>query len=878
MDETENRPNPEELLKAIKAEQSLTGKGELKIFLGMAAGVGKTYAMLSEARTLQREGVDVLIGIVETHGRQETASMIADLPSIPEKRILYRGLEFRELDIEEILKRKPKVVLVDELAHSNVPGSKHSKRWQDVLDILDAGIDVLTTLNVQHIESLNDVVASITEISIRETVPDSIIERASSIHLVDLTPKGLLERLREGKVYTGNQSQIAIEHFFQQDTLTALREVVLRYAADKVDRDLRQMISTDERATEWKTRDKIVVGVTGHPFSQKLIRIARKLAFNIDAPWIALHVNDGSALSESEANTLEKNLAMARDLGAEVVSVNDPDIVSAFKKVIKQRGITQVILGVERSKQILGLFSRQTLYDRLLEESAEVDIHTIKKESDSDKERSSLLSAFSKDNFVSYVLITVPILLLTLFNFFLIPSIHYRVTGSIFLVGILGLSLVFKKGPVIYASILFAFLWVLLFVPPVYTLYINETSDFVLLALYFVTGLTSGILIDRAREHREMLTKTQESTQILYEIVKQIANSPNTEESLKFLRERLPIIIDGDYDFLIDKGAKTLSLNNHPLLSDDKDKNAALWAFENGKEAGWGTDTLPSAKNLFLPLKAFHNIVGLMVYHPHTNKKISLEEKTFLYTVCQQLANDLERKITQEKAKQNEYYVKMEEIQKKIFDQFIEAFQLPLEQSKEALSSLKKQIHEEYKEMGILETSHEIIKQILENITTIIQINEGMLPLKTVDINVETLLRECCATLETPALEHQLNLKIEKDLPLVPCDEYLLEVLICNLILNAVKHSPPGTSIDIEAKIEDKYFVLSVSDKGKGITDAALETLYQKFTRLSEELTSGIGFSLSVAKTIAEIHNGKLIAENNPDGGGKFTLYLPLGS
>lgn len=877
MDEPDDRPNPEELLKAIKAEQSHTGKGELKIFLGMAAGVGKTYAMLSEARTLQKEGVDVLIGIVETHGRHETASMIADLPSIPEKRVLYRGLEFKEMDLEEILKRKPKVVLVDELAHSNVPGSKHAKRWQDVLDILDAGIDVLTTLNVQHIESLNDVVSSITETSIRETVPDSIIERASSIHLVDLTPKGLLERLKEGKVYTGNQSQIAIEHFFQQDTLTALREVVLRYAADKVDRDLRQMISTDERATEWKMRDKIVVGVTGHPFSQKLIRIARKLAFNIDAPWIALHVNTGSTLSEKETNELEKNLAMARDLGAEVVTVNDPDIVSAFKKVIKQRGITQVILGVERSKQVLGIFSRQTLYDKLLEESSEVDIHTIKKESGTEKEHPSLLSIFSKENFTSYALITLPILLLAFLNFLFLPYIHYRVTGSIFLVGILGLSLVFKKGPVIYASILFAFLWVLLFIPPIGSLYINETSDFVLLALYFITGLTSGILIDRAREHREMLTKTQESTQILYEIVKQIANSPSTEESLKFLRERLPKIVDGVYDFVIERGEKKLSLQNHPILSDDKDKNAALWAFENGKEAGWGTDTLPSAKSLFLPLKAFHNIVGLMVYHPHSNKKISLEDKTFLYTVCQQLANDLERKNSQEKAKQNEYYVKMEEIQKKIFDQFIEAFQLPLEQAKEAITNLKKQIKEEYKEIGILETSNEIIKQILENIATIIQINEGMLPLKTVQIDVETLLRECCGTLETPALGHTLNLKIEKNLPLVPCDEYLLEVLTCNLILNAVKHSPPGTDIDIEAKVEDKYFVLSVSDKGKGITDAALETLYQKFTRLSEELTSGIGFSLSVAKTIAEIHNGKLIAENNPGGGGKFTLYLPLG-
>lgn len=876
MTDSENRPNPDAILKAIKEEENLVGKGELKIFLGMAAGVGKTYAMLSEAQTLQQEGVDVMIGIVETHGRHETASLVKNLPVIPEKRILYRGIELKELDVDEIIKRHPKVILIDELAHSNAPGSKHSKRWQDVHDILEEGIDVFTTLNVQHVESLNDVVSAITDIPIRETIPDSIIERASSIHLVDLTPKDLLERLREGKVYLGNQSQIAIEHFFQKDTLTALREVVLRYAADKVDKDLRQMMTTDDRIVEWKPREKYLVGITGNPFSQKLIRITRRLAFNIDAPWIAVHVNNGSPMGEKEAYVLEKNLAMARDLGAEVITVNDPDIVSGIERIVKQEGITQMIIGVNPPISFFGLFKRASLFDKLLNVCTDVDIHIIKQEKIPDGHPKPFFSFSFKDNASPYLLILLCIMLITIGNWLILPYVGYKVTGSIFLIGILGLSLIFKKGPIILASILFAFLWPVFFIPTVGEFTIKSHEDIFLLALYLTTGLTSGILVDRAREHRDMLTKSQESSQALYEIVRQIANSPSTEQTLKFLKEKLSKNIEGDYEFIIKDPNNGIILKNNPLLKDEKEINTALWVYENGKEAGWATDTLPSSENLYLPLQAFHDIVGILIYHPQSNKRISLEDKSFLYTVSQQLANNVERKFIREKTKQHEYYLRMEDIQKKIFEEFLEAFKSPIDQMKTAITSLRNALKIDHRELRVIEKDCEMLTHILENISAIIQINEGMLPLNTVKTDMGALIRECCHILQAPAIQHSFSINIDKNIPLIPCDEYLMEILFFNLILNALKNSRKNSVIYLEAKVENNQFVFSVTDQGTEIRQEQLISLFQKFNRFSEELTSGMGFGLSISKTIAEIHNGKLIAENTITGGGKFSVYLPL--
>jgi two-component system, OmpR family, sensor histidine kinase KdpD len=379
MDPEDNRPDPDKLLLAIQQSEEVSGKGALKIFLGMAAGVGKTYAMLEAAQKLQRSGVNLVIGCIETHDRKETAALLKGLKIIPPQQITYKGSTFSEMNLPEILRIKPHLALVDELAHSNIPGAGHAKRWQDVVELLDNGIDVYTTLNVQHIESLKEFIESITGISIRETVPDSIIESATFIELIDLTPKELLERLKQGKVYLGDKSEIAALNFFQEDRLTALREIVLRYAAEKIDHDLHSMVSTAGRSIGWKHREKLLVAISHTLHSQKLIRTTRRLAFNLNAPWIALHVNDGSYLTEHEKEILSKNLAMARDLGAEVITIDDPDIAGTIRAIGRQHGVTQVVIGQILKTSFLDFCFKPTLVDELAGKSSDFDIHIVRK-------------------------------------------------------------------------------------------------------------------------------------------------------------------------------------------------------------------------------------------------------------------------------------------------------------------------------------------------------------------------------------------------------------------------------------------------------------------------------------------------------------------
>lgn len=635
----DERRSPEELLRAIQKEESEESKGHLKIFLGMSAGVGKTYTMLEEARQLHSKGVDVVVGIVDTHKRHETALLLEGLKVIPEKTVEYKGKEFNELDIDSIIRLKPRIVLVDELAHNNIPGSRHEKRWQDVLEILDHGIDVYTTLNVQHIESLNDIIRRIVEISVRETVPDIVIEKAASIQLIDITPDELLERLKEGKIYLGDQSRIAPLHFFQKDKLTALREIALRFAADKVDRDLWSSLPSSEHRIQWKPREKVLAAVSHNPHSQKVIRTARRLAANIKAPWVAVHVNTGQTMDENETNQLRQNLHLAENLGAEVVTTNDPNIAEGIQRIARKKGITQIILG-KAPRRIFVFLSKPTLLDRLSAECPDIDIHVIGQQSLNLLPKNifaKLSNQFIRPTFqkaAPYILISLYMCLLTALNWALLPLIGYKITGFIFFVALLLFSLFFKKGPVILASLLYAFIGSFFFIPPVGQVSIGQKEDTALLALYVVTAIVNAILVDRARERKQIILKNGESAQFIYDIGQQIAKAPSIDEAFKITKEQLQKMFDCHIEILVKQIGNGLKVND---LMDPVEKNTALWSFEHGKEAGWSTADLPSANNLYIPLKGFHEVVGVLIFQSKTKKILSVEEKNYLHNICHQL-------------------------------------------------------------------------------------------------------------------------------------------------------------------------------------------------------------------------------------------------
>lgn len=883
----DDRPNPEELLKVVQKEESSERRGKLKIFLGMAAGVGKTYAMLEAAQKLQKEGVYVVVGAVDTHGREETARLLEGLQIIPEKWIKYRDAVFKELDLDAILKCKPQLVIVDELAHSNVPGSRHPKRWQDVMELLDNGIDVYATLNVQHIESLKDLIEKVTGITIRETVPDMVIDQAISIELIDLSPEDLLQRLKEGKVYFGDQSAIAARHFFQTDRLTALREIILRYTAEKVEHDLQGMVSSIERPGGWKVRERLMVAISHSPHSQKLIRITRRLASNLDAPWIAVHVYDGRTIDKEDQESLAKNLALAHDLGAEVITTSDSDIPQALQRIARQKSVTQIIIGRPPSHWLSDFFFGNTLMDRLARECADIDLHVIRQTMLTKKsgKRWKMKKMFS--NISSYILVLWSVVFMALICWYLLPFVSYRIMGFLFLVGILALSLFFKKGPIFFASILFGLIWMFLFISEEEGSKANLNENITLLVLYLITAILSGVLIDRARKNKEMLIKREKTAEVLYEIVRDIASTTSLEEVVNLVKEGINSALQGTSEIILPDRNKILSFDESvPLFKNEKEKAAANWVYLNGKEAGWSTTTLPSAVNLYIPIKGAKEVLGVLAFRSKYERELTSEERGFLYTVGLQFANYLERIYSEEKAREYEQQQQVEKIYRSILNLITDLFEGPLLNIQDAVKELhkEKEVEGEAKSSQFIEqisNSSKSLETILENISGMINLSAGLTPVVRVRHDLKELVRNCYEKVVNLNSNYIWALDVDEAVPSTLFDYSLIELLFYNLAFHAMEYSPPESTIQVALRQDGDFITMSLSGEGQVIPSEIVDMAFDRFYRLSSSLPEGeepkgLGLGLAIAKTIAEVHDGALRIMGRPQGGMVFTFYLPI--
>ena len=566
--------------------------------------------MLEEAQQRQREGVNVVIGTINTHGRRETEVLTQGLPVIPEKWIKYKDSVFEEMDLETIIDTKPQLVLVDELAHTNVPGSKHSKRWQDVVEILDAGIDVYTTINVQHIESRKDVVENLIGIEVRETVPDLILERATSIELIDIPPPELLQRLREGKVYLGDRSKIAAENFFQEGNLTALREIALRFTAEKVDHDLHGIL----QGKGWKTRSRLMVAVSPSPSSEGLIRAARRLAFELDAPWIAVYVDIGVVLNDQDQARLNYHFNFARELGAEVITTHDLDIPAALQRIARQRDITCIVIwpSPKKAMSIWNLF-QYSFVDRLENENKNVDIVILRQEKQEGVEEEFVPLYRFTSTWQSYVLILPFVAGITSFGFFVTPFIGYKSVGFIFLLGILILSFFVGRGPVFLAALLSAVSWDLFFIPRLFTWAMSDPEDISLVIIYFFVAVIMGALTSRMHEQEQFLHRREEKMERLYEIERDISNATNLQYLRLNVCSRLENIFPGKFGVLVKGSDNELIIDSPlPLLNKENEKAAAIWVFQKGKVGGWSTDTLPSAEGIYFPIQFSKSTIGVL--------------------------------------------------------------------------------------------------------------------------------------------------------------------------------------------------------------------------------------------------------------------------
>jgi two-component system sensor histidine kinase KdpD len=599
----------------------------------------------------------------------------------------------------------------------------------------------------------------------------------------------------------------------------------------------------------------------------------------LDAPWIALNVDDGKVLDAEDSETLHKNLALARDLGAEVITTSGTDIAQAIQRIARQKSVTQIIVGRSPSIWFSNFFQRNSLLDRLAKECSDIDLHVIRQTLMPKRKRKGIRIAPLQIS--SYILTLLFVSVLTLINWFLLPYLGYKVSGFIFLLGILVLSLFFRKGPILLASGLYALIWTFVFIPLAGKSFEFE-EDITLLIFYFLTAVVVGVLTDRAKRHKEMLIKRERSIEALYEIVREIATSASFHQVVMSIRDRLGSVLNGKCEILLKQIDNGIVIDESVSFSDnEKEKAAANWVFQNGKEAGWSTSTLPYAQNLYVPLVGRKEVVGILVYHPAENKELSVEEKNFIYSISHQLASYFERHMSEEKGRKLEHLKQIEKNYHSILLLISSLFEGPLLTIQDAVKTLKKS--EESVPASGSETpleqiliATENLTRILENITAMVNLQAGLTPVNLVKQKIQDLVTTSMETVKLSAPIYKWSLKIEEDLPEVSIDYELMELLFYNLVFHAIEFSPPDSTIEVKLYRSADHVIFSVSGEGQSIPPEIVDVAFEKFYRIPGTTTSGLGLGLAVAKAIAEIHNGQLKVENRSGGGMVFSLYLPI--
>ena len=883
----DNRPDPDALLAAIKQDETIQKNGKLKIFFGMAAGVGKTYSMLETAQGLKAEGMDVVVGYVETHGRAETEELLAGLPVIPRKIVEYRGTQLEEMDLDAVLARKPQLVLVDELAHTNAPGMRHPKRYQDVLELLDAGIDVYTTINVQHLESRADTVRQITGITVHETVPDSIVEQADEIELIDLAPEELLKRLSEGKVYTGERAELAIHNFFRQGNLTALREMALRLTAERVDHQLQDYMQVKHITGPWKSGERLMVAISASPLSERLVRWTRRMAYNLDAPWIAVYVETSHSLTEREKLTLAQVTSLARELGAEVITTSDENVPRALLRIACQRNVTQVVVGKPARGMLQQYFGNAQMVNRLVRDSGDIDIYVVSGDK-SESAPARPLSILREERGVwrQYMLALGVVAVTTVANLLVLPWFGYRAASLVYLFVVAILALFINRGPVLLAAAISAVLWNYLFIPPRFTFFIFSLEDILTFIMYFIVAFTTGTLTARLRAQEKAVRSREERATAMYALAREVASAVTMDDVLLTAVKQIGQAFDADVAFLLVDTSGRLPNQPHvcsTLSMSEKDFGVAQLAFEKGKVAGRYTDTLPLSEAQYLPLRAPNGVVGVMGVRTHENQRPSLDQQMLLETFARQIALAIERERLEEATEHTRVVMESERLYKTLLNSVSHELRTPIATVTGAASSLLDSrtgdnVQARTTLVQEIQSAADRLNRVVENLLDMSRLDSGRLKLNLEWCDVSDLISVVTNRIRGSLIRHELIVDVPPDLPLIRVDFVLLEQALVNLLHNAAVHTPPGTRVRIMARVDGADMLLIVADRGPGLPPDDLERVFDKFYRAPGAAPGGTGLGLSITKGLIEAQGGSIIAENRANGGARFTIRLPIGN
>jgi two-component system, OmpR family, sensor histidine kinase KdpD len=878
------RPNPDLLLKAIQRREEKGDKGRLIVFLGMAAGVGKTFAMLNVSRELKARNIDVAVGFIETHGRAETEALLENLEVIPRRIIPYRNVPLEEMDLDAVLKRHADVVLVDEAAHSNILGSRHAKRWQDILEILDSGSDVYTTLNVQHLESLADTVKEIIGVSVTETIPDLIIDLADEVILIDLAPEELLERLKEGKVYNDERAERAIQHFFRPGNLSALRELALRLVADRVNRDLRDYRQVHHITDAWKTRHRLMVAVYASPFSETLIRWTRRMASGLDANWFAAYVETDQVLPENDNRLLKRNLALVEELGGEVVSTVDDDPVRGLIRLAHEHQISQMIVGKSRRGYFYNLMHGGSVIQRLLRESGNIDIYIVSGEplDQADGATNTITSSskplWSRD----WLIAIIAPLLMCLPGLVLNPLISYHAVGIMFLLGVVIIGLFVGRTAVLVAALLSGLLWNFVFIPPYFTFAISSLEDFMMFGMFLIVAGIVGNLTSRLRINEHHLRIRERRISALYQLTKEISSATKINDVLDSAIGIIGKVFDVDVAILVKQTPAGLSPHDgNAFVLDEKELAVAEWTALHNRPAGQFTDTLPSAKALYLPLVASHSTVGVMGLKPRHQRVVTPEFTALAETFGRQLAMGIEREQLNAVAGKTRLVEEAERLYKTMLSSVSHELKTPLAAIEGSASALLDPTVARDNDSvnnlaGEILAGSRRLSRIVRNLLEMTRLESGVIPLRKELSDVRDLISTALRHLEKELADHQVTLNIPDELPFVDLDYLLMEQAVTNILHNATVHTPSGTPVDITVLVEKENLVLSIRDHGPGLPAENPEQVLEKFWRADPLKPGGTGLGLAIARGWVEAHRGTLTALNHPEGGAQFIIRLPL--
>ena len=888
----DQRPSPEALLEAARKEEGRIGK--LRIFVGAAPGVGKTYEMLLQARARKADGYDVLVGVVETHGRKETEALLEGLEIVPRRRVEYRSQWLEEMDLDAIIARRPQIVLVDELAHTNAPGSRHPKRYLDVEELLGKGIDVYSTVNIQHIESLNDVVAQITHVRVRETVPDSVFDRADAVELVDLTPDDLIERLKEGKVYVPKQAERALTHFFSPANLTALRELALRRTAERVDEQLLIQMQAGAIAGPWAAGERILVCVSEDPRAAGLVRYGKRLADRLHGLWTALYIESRRSLqyTEEERDRIADTLRLAESLGGEAVTIPSADrrIADDVIGYAQAHNVTQIVIGKSSRSRWFEILHGSVVHD-LVRRSGNISVHVIAGDDISGEPiaQKTVRTAEASKPFdprpYAFALLTIAVAVGL--GMAVWPWIGSKAVDLLFITGVVAVAVRFGLWPSLFASVVSALCYNFFFTEPFYIFMISEPADAVAVVFFFIVAILVSNVAARARIQAVTAMARARSTELLYAFSRKLAGAGTLDDVLWATAYQTAVMLKVNVVLLLPEDGSIAVKAGYPPEDtlDSADLAAAKWAWESKRSAGRGSDTLPGAKRLFLPMNTGRGAVGIVgIDSDKPGPLLTPDQRRLLDALMDQSALAIERVRLVEDLDRAKRAAETDRLRSALLTSISHDLKTPLAAVLGAAGTLRSlsDVLDQHAKSDLVATiidEAERLNRFIANLLDMTRLESGAVVPNAALHDLGEVVGSALERTSKILVGHRVEIDLAKDLPMVKIDPVLFEQVLFNLLDNAAKYAPGGTTVRIQSWRDGGSVVLQVLDEGEGVPPADLEQIFDKFYRVqkADQVRAGTGLGLAISRGFVEAMHGTIIAANRTDrSGAVFTITLPV--